>query len=148
MKESNDIMVLLMHSLTHILHLDRNFHNLNSISYHNFYLWKSISVEWRTVFFYIYSIAWILSYLNGNMPAPWFTDTEKLFILIHWGLDKMATNFLTAFSNAFSWLKIYKFRLSMHWLFLKGPINNIPALVKIMAWHQPDDKPLYEPMMA
>ena len=29
----------------------------------------------------------------------------------------------------------------------KGPINNIPALVKIMAWHQPGDKPLSEPMM-
>ena len=24
----------------------------------------------------------------------------------------------------------------------KGPINNIPALVQIMAWHRPGDKPL------
>ena len=30
----------------------------------------------------------------------------------------------------------------------KGPINNIPALVQIMAWHQSADKPLSEPMMA
>ena len=30
----------------------------------------------------------------------------------------------------------------------KGPINNSPALVQIMAWHRPGDKPLYEPMMA
>ena len=29
----------------------------------------------------------------------------------------------------------------------KGPINNIPALVQIMAWHWPGDKPLSEPMM-
>ena len=29
----------------------------------------------------------------------------------------------------------------------KGPINNIPGLVKIMAWRQPGDKPLHEPMM-
>ena len=28
-----------------------------------------------------------------------------------------------------------------------GPINNIPALVQIMAWHRPGDKPLSEPMM-
>ena len=28
-----------------------------------------------------------------------------------------------------------------------GPINNIPALVKIMAWRRPGDKPLSEPMM-
>ena len=29
----------------------------------------------------------------------------------------------------------------------KGPINNIPALIQIMAWRQPGDKPLSEPMM-
>ena len=29
----------------------------------------------------------------------------------------------------------------------KGPINNIPALVQIMAWHRPGDRPLSEPMM-
>ena len=29
----------------------------------------------------------------------------------------------------------------------KGPINNIPALVQIMAWHRPGDKPLSEPTM-
>ena len=27
----------------------------------------------------------------------------------------------------------------------KGPINNIPALVQIMAWRRPGDKPLSEP---
>ena len=30
----------------------------------------------------------------------------------------------------------------------KGPINNIPALVQIMAWRRPGDKPLSESMMA
>ena len=30
----------------------------------------------------------------------------------------------------------------------KGPIKNIPALVQIMAWRRPGDKPLSEPMMA
>ena len=29
----------------------------------------------------------------------------------------------------------------------KGPINNNPALVQIMAWHQPGDKSLSEPIM-
>ena len=28
-----------------------------------------------------------------------------------------------------------------------GPINNIPALVQIMAWHRSGDKPLSEPMV-
>ena len=29
----------------------------------------------------------------------------------------------------------------------KGPVNNVPALVQIMAWHWPGKKPLSEPMM-
>ena len=29
----------------------------------------------------------------------------------------------------------------------KGPIKNIPALVQIMAWRRPGDKPLSEPVM-
>ena len=41
------------------------------------------------------------------------------------------------------------------WILLKislkfvpqGPINNIPALVQIMAWRRPGDMPLSEPMM-
>ena len=28
-----------------------------------------------------------------------------------------------------------------------GPTNNIPALFQMMAWHKPDDKPLFEAMM-
>ena len=29
----------------------------------------------------------------------------------------------------------------------KGPINNIPALVQIMAGRRPGNKPLFEPVM-
>ena len=29
----------------------------------------------------------------------------------------------------------------------KGPIYKIPALVQVMAWHRPGDKPLSEPML-
>ena len=38
--------------------------------------------------------------------------------LTHWGRDKMAANFLMTFSNAFSWIKIYEFRLRFHWSLL------------------------------
>ena len=45
-------------------------------------------------------------------------------------------------------MKIYQFRLISHRTFFpKGPINNIPALVQIMAWRRPGDKPLSEPML-
>ena len=29
----------------------------------------------------------------------------------------------------------------------KGPINNVPALIRIMAWRRPGDKPLSEPII-
>ena len=37
--------------------------------------------------------------------------------LTHWGRDKMAATFKTMFSNTFSWMKIYEFRLRFHWSF-------------------------------
>ena len=40
--------------------------------------------------------------------------------LTHWGRNKMADIFQTTFSNAFSWMKMYEFRLRFHWnLFLR-----------------------------
>ena len=45
--------------------------------------------------------------------------SQWLSRLTHWGRDKMA----------------------------KGPINSIPAMVQIMAWRRPGDKPLSEPMV-
>ena len=43
-------------------------------------------------------------------------------------------------NNNFKWL------ISIKKSVLKGLINNIPALVQIIAWHWPGDKPLSEPM--
>ena len=60
----------------------------------------------------------------------------------------MAADFLATLSNAFSWVKIHTFLLRLHWsLFPRVQINNIPALVQVMAWCRPDDKALSEPMM-
>ena len=71
-----------------------------------------------------------------------------LSVLTHWGLDKMAAIFSTTYSNAFSWMKMYEFGIKISLKFVpKGPISNIPALVQIMAWHWPGNKPLSEPMM-
>ena len=42
----------------------------------------------------------------------------------------------------------FEFRLKLRMKFVpKGPINNIPALVQIMAWRRPGHKPLSEAMM-
>ena len=37
------------------------------------------------------------------------------FVLTHWGQYKMAAIFQTTFSNAFSSMKMFKFRLQFHW---------------------------------
>ena len=46
------------------------------------------------------------------------------------------------FLNENGWISI---KISLK-IVPRGPINNIPALVQIMAWRWPDDKPLSEPM--
>ena len=51
--------------------------------------------------------------------------------------------FQRIFLNENSWILI---KISLKFV-PKGPINNIPALVQIMAWCRPDDKPLFEPMV-
>ena len=38
-----------------------------------------------------------------------------VIMLTHWGRDKMADIFQMSFSNRFSWLKMYQFRLIFHW---------------------------------
>ena len=51
--------------------------------------------------------------------------------------------FTCIFLNENAWIPII---ISLKFV-PKGPINNIPALVLIMAWRRPGDKPLSEPMM-
>ena len=51
--------------------------------------------------------------------------------------------FKCIFLNENGWIPI---KISLKFV-PKGPINNIPALVQIMAWRRPGDKPLSEPMM-
>ena len=51
--------------------------------------------------------------------------------------------FKSIFVNENIWILI---KISLEFV-LKGSFNNIPALVQIMAWCRPDDKPLSEPVM-
>ena len=82
-----------------------------------------------------------------------FTDTElghRYQCLRSWHIEaetKWSPFTKKKISNAFSWMKMYQFRLRFHWnLVPNRPINNIPALVQIMAWRRPGDKPLSELM--
>ena len=70
------------------------------------------------------------------------------FYLTHWGPDKMACISRTSLTNQFLWMKILEFWLKFQWtLSIKGPINDILALVHIMAWCRKGDKSLSEPRM-
>ena len=51
--------------------------------------------------------------------------------------------FMCLFLNENVWIMI---KISLKFV-PKGPSNNIPALVQIMAWRRPGDKPLSEPML-
>ena len=51
--------------------------------------------------------------------------------------------FKCIFFNENVWISI---KISLKFV-PKAPINNIPALVQIMAWRRPGDKPISEPMM-
>ena len=54
----------------------------------------------------------------------------------------------TTFSRAFSSMKIVVFFIKFSLKYVrKGPIDNNPALVQLMAWRRSGDKPLSEPMM-
>ena len=69
-------------------------------------------------------------------------------ILTHLPLDKMAA-ILTddIFKRIFLEEKTQiSIKISLKFV-LKGQINKIPALVQIMAWRRPGDKPLSEPML-
>ena len=75
---------------------------------------------------------------------PWITfraNTCSWSDLTHCSGDKMVAIFQTTFWNGFS-------RMKMSLKFVPGgPMNNIPALVQIMARCGPGDKPLSETMM-
>ena len=47
-------------------------------------------------------------------PDPYLSGQLRSISLTHWGRDKMAAVSQTTLSNAFSWMKMYKFRLIFH----------------------------------
>ena len=74
-------------------------------------------------------------------PTSWIS----LYHLTHWGRDDIDAfdSFRDIFLNENIWISI---KISLKFI-AKGPIDNIAALVHIMAWLRPGDKPLSGPMM-
>ena len=75
--------------------------------------------------------------------GKWRPYCLGLYVLTHWGRDKMVDIYEWIFWNENVWISI---NISLKFV-PRGPINNIPTLLQVMAWRRPGDKPLSEPMM-
>ena len=81
-----------------------------------------------------------------SVSMSYIKCTPKLFNTLrprHNGRHFADAIFKWIFLNENIWIPI---KISLKFV-LQGPINNIPALVQIMAWRRPSDKPLSDPMM-
>ena len=83
-----------------------------------------------------------------NVVCKYQPIGRGVVLLTHWGRYKMTAFFpddslkcIFLYENV---LILIKNSLN---LIPKAPINDIPALVQIMAWRRPGDKPLSEPMV-
>ena len=98
----------------------------------------------------IFSKFWIRSnlsirYLVGQAPGLRHVEPRDINILRRRQNERHFADaiFKCISLNENVWIPI---KISLNFV-PKGQINNIPALVQIMAWCRPGDKPLSEPMM-
>ena len=103
-------------------------------NYISSFMWKQkewkIVVTWFFMFFFkmtIFSNYLVLKTLRPKQNGYHFADETSTYISVNQNI----------------WILI---KISLKFIY-RGPINDIPALVKIMAWRRPGDKPLSEPMM-
>ena len=76
----------------------------------------------------LYQTIYVINTLRPRQNGPHYTDDI----------------FKSIFLNEYVWIPI---KISLR-IVPKGPINNIPALIQIMAWRRSGDKPLSEPIIA
>ena len=88
---------------------------------------KNVYMAWQVTYHFDVMIYMIINTLRPRQNGR------------HFAIDI----FKCIFSNENVWIPI---KISLK-LVTQGPINNISTLVRIMAWRQPGDKPLSEPMM-
>ena len=79
---------------------------------------------------------------NGShgISSSWVFCTQFLATLTHWDRDEMKNISQMTFSNAFSSMKMFEFRLQFHWTLF-------PRVQLTIFQRRPGDKPLSETMM-
>ena len=80
-----------------------------------------------------------------DLKWPRVAQRSNVGLVTHWGRNEhFADNiFKRIFFNEHVWILM---KISLKFV-PKGSVNDIPALVQIMAWRRSGDKPLSEPMM-
>ena len=84
----------------------------------------------------------VMTFSSQSRSWKWFEGINTLRLRQN-GRHFPDDSFEWIFLNEDVWISI---EVSMKFV-PKGPVNNISALVQIMAWRRPGDKPLSEPMM-
>ena len=90
--------------------------------------------------FRLKSLFWIWSSVKRTLPGPQWVNTLRPRQNGRHFADDV---FKGIFFNENVWISI---KISLMCV-PRGPINNIPAMVQIMAWRRPGDKPLSETMV-
>ena len=98
-----------------------------------------MSLSWQLCNF-LHTLWWLISF-RSKMPVN-LIDVNTLRPRQN-GRHFADDIFKCIFLNENVWISI---KISLKFV-PKGPINNIPSLVQVMAWRRPGDKPLSEPMM-
>ena len=124
-------------------------------------LWQHQATTWTIVDLTINNILWHLFlsnvYFNALNNNPQIVVQLCLFMITVTSIRGQRVNTLRPRQNGwhfadickcfFFWWKYMNLINISHNFVLKGEINNIPALVQLMAWLRPGGKPLSEPMM-
>ena len=106
------------------------------------YRWRNFVIGMRKIDWQQTTIKRIKAWTVCIFPGMYSTISQA--ILTHWGRCILAAISRTTLS------KIENAKISIKFSFkfvAEGPINNIPALVQIIDWRRPGDKPLSEPMV-
>ena len=90
-------------------------------------------------------------YSNSSRTPSQYKDDLSRYEDFHYNISRPRQNGCHFPDNIFKCIFLNEnvwFSISISLKFVpKGTINNIPALVQIMAWRRPGDKPLSEPMV-
>ena len=127
-------------TLSQALHSTHHYHILLYVG------WNYSSMP-KLQWWFNWTAVWIRAWMNNYIPQI-YEDVYTHPCLNTLRLRQNGRHFADDTFNRIFVNEYVKITIKFSPKFVpKGPINNIPALVQIMAWRRPGDKPLSEPVM-